>query len=82
MDIQQIERVIVRLPTAVALTGRCRSAIYRGIAEGTFPRPIKLGARSIGFLRSELDAWIADRIAASRNPVPEPRKCAPERRSA
>ncbi|MBM3566603.1 MAG: AlpA family phage regulatory protein, partial [Alphaproteobacteria bacterium] len=29
--------------------------------------PIKLGARSVGWLASDVDAWIAERIAESRS---------------
>ncbi|THF64247.1 helix-turn-helix transcriptional regulator [Pseudothauera rhizosphaerae] len=32
----------------------------------TFPKPIDLGYRSVGWIESEIDAWIASRIAASR----------------
>ena len=39
------------------------SHIYRKIADGTFPRPIKLGDRAVGFVEEELDAWIEQRIA-------------------
>jgi prophage regulatory protein len=74
MSSQRTSQAILRLPTAIALTGRGRSAIYRGIAEGTFPKPIKLGARAIGFLKSEVDDWIDGRIAASRGPSSEPRQ--------
>ena len=28
------------------------------------PKPIQLGARSKGFVRAELDAWVAGRMAA------------------
>lgn len=28
-----------------------------------FPNPIKLGARSVGYLRSEVDAWVESRKA-------------------
>ncbi|WP_043649322.1 helix-turn-helix transcriptional regulator [Chitinilyticum litopenaei] len=30
----------------------------------TFPKPIKIGAHSVAFVESEVDAWIAARIAA------------------
>jgi prophage regulatory protein len=33
------------------------------IAAGKFPRPIKLGQKASGFIESELDAWIDERIA-------------------
>jgi prophage regulatory protein len=47
-------------------TGLSRCAIYNRVKAKTFPQPIQLGPRAVGFLQSEIDAWIADRIAASR----------------
>lgn len=60
---------ILRLPDVKARTGLSRSTIYLRLATGTFPRPVSLGARSIGFVESEIDDWIAERIRASRNPA-------------
>lgn len=60
------EHTILRLPATIAQVGKCRSSIYRDVAAGTFPQPVKLGARSIGFLKSEVDAWVADRVKVSR----------------
>jgi prophage regulatory protein len=37
--------------------------IYRLMALGRFPRPLKLGARRVGFLESEIGVWIAERAA-------------------
>jgi prophage regulatory protein len=37
--------------------------IYRLMALGRFPRPLKLGVRRVGFLESEIEAWIAERAA-------------------
>ena len=47
------------------ITGKCRSSIYQGIKNGTFPAPIKLGARSIGWLSTDIDAWINSRVEAT-----------------
>ncbi len=58
---------IERLPTVLARTGLSRSSVYAAIAQGAFPRPIKLSARAVGFLSSEIDAWIAARAAARRS---------------
>ena len=52
--------VILRLPAVIAKTGLRRSAIYIRIKQGEF-RPVQLGSRAIGFLESEIDAWIATR---------------------
>jgi prophage regulatory protein len=57
---------ILRLPEVKARTGLSRSTIYLKMAEGSFPEPIALGARSVGWIESEIDAWIAHRIDQSR----------------
>ena len=54
---------ILRLPEVIEKTGRSRSTLYSDIESGRFPKPIKLGARAIGFVSDEIDAWIAERIA-------------------
>jgi prophage regulatory protein len=53
---------IERLPQVLRRTGQCRSSLYKAIAEGTFPRPVPLSKRSVGFISSEIDEWIAQRI--------------------
>jgi prophage regulatory protein len=63
-------QTILRLPDVKARTGLSRSTIYLKIAEGTFPEPISLGARSVGWVASEIDAWIARRIEQSRRTRP------------
>jgi prophage regulatory protein len=55
---------IERLPAVLARTGLSRSSVYSLLAAGGFPPPIKLSARSIGFLSAEIDEWIAGRAAA------------------
>jgi prophage regulatory protein len=40
-----------------------RQEIWRRRRSGDFPRPVKLGGRRIAYLKSEIDEWIADRIA-------------------
>lgn len=35
-----------------------RSTIYKMIAEGNFPRPIKLGARAVGWRKSDITDWL------------------------
>lgn len=52
-----------RLPAVATFTSRSRSSILRDIPEGRFPRPIKLGENSVGWLRVEVEKWLADRIA-------------------
>jgi len=57
---------ILRLPAVKASTGLSRSTIYLRIAEGTFPKPVNLGNRAVGWLESEIQDWLRQRIEASR----------------
>src|SRR5262245_28507908 len=61
---QRKSRRIRRMPEVEALTGLSRSTIYEGIVAGTFPAPVPLGARSVGWLESEIEDWIDARVAA------------------
>lgn len=66
MEQENKKERILRLADVKARTGLSRSTIYLNIGQGTFPRHIQLGARSVGWLESEIDAWIAARIQQSR----------------
>ena len=58
---------LLRLPGVMNTTGLNESAIYRKVAAGTFPKPIKLSERSTGWIASEVNQWVDDRIAESRS---------------
>ena len=60
---------ILRLPAVRARTGLSRSTIYMYVKEGVFPEPVSLGARAVGWLNSEIDDWIDQRVKDSRKPV-------------
>lgn len=40
--------------------GLSRSTIYQRMKEGTFPRPIRLGARAVGWRAGEIDRFLLD----------------------
>lgn len=52
---------IERLPSVVKRTTLSRSGIYALMKAGLFPRPLRLGARAIGWRREDIEAWIAAR---------------------
>jgi len=54
---------ILRMKMVVEITGLARSTVYKYIAEGIFPKPITLGSRSVGWVESEVFAWIQARVA-------------------
>ncbi|MDP4984430.1 helix-turn-helix transcriptional regulator, partial [Pseudoalteromonas tunicata] len=49
------------------LTTLSRSSIYKKIAEGSFPKPIKLGDRAVAWLEHDVLQWIENRINSHRN---------------
>lgn len=58
---------ILRLPEVRAITGLSRATIYRAISNGSFPRSIKLTENSVGWLESDIEAWLQQRIKASQS---------------
>lgn len=57
---------ILRLPAVKTSTGLSRSTIYLRVAKGTFPKPVNLGSRAVGWLEAEIQDWLRQRIEASR----------------
>lgn len=53
---------LIRIKNVIELTGKSRSAIYADMANGTFPRPIAIGTRSVAWQLSEVDKWIESKI--------------------
>ncbi len=66
-DQTRSEPAILRRPQVQQRTGLSRSTLYQYIKEGAFPRSISLGPRSVGWLESDVSAWIAERVKISRN---------------
>ena len=58
---------LIRLEQVKARTCLSRSTIYAYMREGRFPEPIALSDRCVAWIESEIDAWIAERIASRRN---------------
>ncbi len=54
----QEKLTILRRKQVEDRTGLSRSTIYLRIQQGTFPRPINLGARAVGWVESEIEAWL------------------------
>lgn len=57
---------ILRLPDVKACTGLSRSSIYLRISEGTFPKPVALGDRAVGWVEAEVIGWVNQRIKTAR----------------
>lgn len=60
------EVIFLRLPEVKAVTGLSKSSLYALIRERSFPAPVRLGARAVAWVRSEVRQWAAERVNASR----------------
>lgn len=58
---------IIKLPEVIDLTSLSRSSIYQLISEGKFPKQIHLSERSVGWVLSEVQEFISNKIKESRN---------------
>lgn len=56
----------LRLPGVKEVTGLSKSSLYALIQEKSFPAPVRLGARTVAWVRSEVRQWALERIRASR----------------
>lgn len=54
---------IIKLPEVMNRAGIRRSTVYKLIAKDQFPKPVSQGERSVGWVESEVDQWIMQRIA-------------------
>lgn len=69
MDAQSTHKRVERLPSVMARIGMGRSWIYREVAAGRFPQPIKIG-RSTVWDSAEIDRWLEALIeSAPQRPV-------------
>jgi prophage regulatory protein len=72
MALQPIsDNAVLRWPEVAKIIPISRSHAHALAAQGKFPKPIKLGPRASGWLESEINTWLSDRIAQSRVTDPE-----------
>jgi prophage regulatory protein len=52
-----------RRPKVEEKTGMGRSAIYAAMAQGRYPKPVRLGENSVAWIADEVEAWIKARVS-------------------
>lgn len=66
---------ILRRKQVEARTGLSRSTIYGKIRKSesrpaefdpTFPKPVQIGARAVGWIEAEVDAWLDAQVQRTR----------------
>lgn len=49
---------VLRFRMVKEMTGLPRSTLYLYMKNNHFPRPVKLGVRSVGWIKEEVDTWL------------------------
>ena len=57
----------LRLPQVKAMTGLSKSSLYALIRANSFPAPVRLGPRTVAWVRSEVTCWATERAQAPRS---------------
>ncbi|WP_343724875.1 AlpA family transcriptional regulator [Herbaspirillum huttiense] len=53
---------ILKTKDVLKKTAIGRTTLHRKVKEGSFPAPIELGPHSVGWVESEVDEWIKERM--------------------
>ena len=59
--------MFIRLPEVKAVTGLSKTSIYPLIRGKSFPAPVRLGPRTVAWVKSEIREWAVERVRASRS---------------
>lgn len=54
---------LIRLPDVMMITGLKRSTVYNKMKSGEFPKSVSIGERSIAWIESEINSWVANNIS-------------------
>lgn len=60
-EVRELPARLISLSAVCKMTSRSRSSIYRDVARGEFPAPLKTGPKSNAWLFTEVQAWIMSR---------------------
>lgn len=64
-SIQSAPYEIWRRPQVLRITGLSRSSIQRRLDEGSFPAPLSLGGRSVGWRSIDVMSWLDQQAVAA-----------------
>jgi prophage regulatory protein len=60
-DLPLLRPEFMRLPQVLKWSGLGRSTIYRMVATGDFPPPVRIGLRAVAWRLNDLECWGASR---------------------
>ena len=51
---------------AKLLNYKCRATVYNLMNTAGFPRPVRIGSRTVRWVRADVDAWVTERQQPNR----------------
>lgn len=63
------ETRLIRRKEVQAKTGLGTSSIYALMKQGKFPQSLKLSERRVAWVESDVDQWVAERIASHETSI-------------
>ena len=57
---------VLRRPQVLNKVGFSRQTLYRRIADGSFPRPVRISRQAVGWIKIEVEDWLKSRPRAGR----------------
>jgi prophage regulatory protein len=63
MSEPQSQRRLISKPVVLSQIPFSTATMWREIAAGRFPKPVRIGARRIAFFQDEIDQWLVGRVA-------------------
>lgn len=62
-----MQETILRKPDVLRMIGMKQTWLNEAVNRGDFPAPVRLGARAVGWKKTEINAWLAGRERARAN---------------
>ncbi len=56
---------LMRIEQVLRACGPSKSTLYKMMAQGKFPRPVRISDRIVGWRQSDIMAWLAERTLVS-----------------
>ena len=60
-----IQKEFLRMKDIQQMTALSKSTIYRLISEGSFPKQVKIGKRTVVWVRSDVSNWMDQQLSAT-----------------
>ena len=65
LEVPAMQQTLQRLPRVMETTGLKRASLYAKVKSGEFPKPVKIGARAVAWVSTDVERWVAQRIGGA-----------------